>query len=87
MEFVVGYIIFINLLALVAYGMDKRKAKKNEWRISEKTLLILTAIGGSVGAMIGMFGFHHKTRHIKFVLGVPACFALHVILLYYFVFA
>ena len=87
MEFLLGYLLFMNLLTLVAYGMDKRKARKNEWRISEKTLLTLALIGGSIGALIGMFGFKHKTRHIKFVLGVPVIFALHVVLLYYLVFA
>lgn len=85
MELLIGYLLFINLLTMVAYWTDKQKAKKNKWRISEKTLLFLTAIGGSAGALVGMFGFHHKTRHIKFLLGVPAFFALHVILLYYFV--
>lgn len=85
MELLIGYLLFINLLTLVAYWTDKQKAKKNKWRISEKTLLFLTAIGGSVGALIGMFAIRHKTRHIKFLLGVPALFALHVILIYYLV--
>lgn len=86
-EILLGYLVFINLFTMIAYWMDKQKAKKNKWRIPEKTLLGLTAIGGSVGALIGMYGFKHKTKHIKFILGVPALFALHVILLYYFVFA
>lgn len=85
MDFLIGYLIGINLITLVAYGMDKRKAKTDAWRIPEKTLLLLTAIGGSVGALLGMYGFRHKTKHLKFVLGVPVLFALHIVLLFYLV--
>lgn len=79
------YLVIVNIAAFVAYAMDKQKAKKGSWRIPEKTLLLLTAIGGSLGALIGMYGMHHKTKHLKFVLGVPALFAIHVVLLVYFV--
>lgn len=85
MNLLLGYLIVINIITLVAYGMDKRKAKKETWRIPEKNLLFLTAVGGSVGALLGMYGFRHKTKHLKFVLGVPVLFALHVVLLFYFV--
>lgn len=86
-EFLVGYLVFINLMTLIAYGMDKQKAKKNKWRIPEKTLLLLAAIGGSIGALLGMYVFKHKTKHLKFILGVPVLFAVHVVLFYYFVIA
>lgn len=85
MNFLLGYLMVINIITLVAYGMDKRKAKKESWRIPEKTLLLLTAVGGSIGALLGMYGFRHKTKHLKFVLGVPVLFAFHVVLLFYFV--
>lgn len=52
--------------------VDKVKAKKNRWRISERTLMLSAALGGSVGALLGMYTFRHKTKHIKFTLGVPA---------------
>lgn len=64
------------------YGIDKWKAKRNRWRISEKMLLFLAIIGGSVGALAGMYIFHHKTLHKKFVLGVPLILVIQVIIFY-----
>lgn len=75
------FLLFINLLAFIAYGIDKRKARKGQWRIPESTLLALAAIGGSVGAWVGMKVWHHKTLHPKFKYGVPAIFVIHIILL------
>ena len=57
------YLIVINIVTFLVYGIDKWKAKKGSWRISEATLLILAAIGGSIGAMLGMKVWHHKTMH------------------------
>ena len=65
------YLIGINLLTFIVYGIDKRKAEKGCWRISEATLLMLAAIGGSIGALFGMRVWHHKTLHKKFQYGVP----------------
>lgn len=73
-----GWIIFLNILTFIVYGIDKYKAKHNQWRISEKTLLGLAAAGGSVGAFLGMHIFRHKTQHWKFTLGVPVLFLLQV---------
>lgn len=73
------YLFVINLLAFLAFGMDKRKARKQRWRISEATLLWLAALGGSLGAWIGMRVWHHKTLHKKFRYGVPALLVLHVV--------
>ena len=84
-EIIMGYLIIMNLFTLVAYVMDKQKAKKGKWRIPEKTLLLLTALGGSIGALIGVFGIRHKSKHVKFVIGVPVLFAIHVVLFVYFV--
>lgn len=72
------YILIINLATLIAFGIDKRKAKKHNWRISEATLLWMTAFGGSIGAWAGMRLWHHKTLHKKFRYGVPLLFVLHL---------
>ena len=78
------YLLVINVIAFFMYGIDKWKAKKNKWRIPEKTLLGAAFLGGSVGALAGMRMFHHKTKHWKFKIGVPMCLVLHVVLGYYF---
>lgn len=65
------YLIGINVLTFLIYGIDKWKAKRDKWRIPEATLLILAAIGGSIGALLGMSVFHHKTKHRTFIIGVP----------------
>ena len=65
------YLLAINAVAFILYGIDKYKAKKNQWRISEATLLTMAAIGGSIGAWAGMRLWHHKTMHKKFKYGIP----------------
>ena len=62
----------INLATFIVYGADKRRARKGKWRVPEKTLFLLPLLGGSVGALLGMRVFHHKTRHWYFVWGIPA---------------
>lgn len=74
------FLVLVNLAAFAMYGVDKRKAIKDQWRIPEKTLLLVALLGGSFGAFTGMQVFHHKTKHWKFLLGVPACMILHVVL-------
>ena len=74
------YLLCVNVVAFAMYGIDKRKAVKDQWRIPEKTLLLAALIGGAVGAFVGMQIFHHKTKHWKFILGVPACMVLHIVL-------
>lgn len=71
-RFVAIYIIIINMIAFILMGMDKKKAREHAWRISEKTLFFFAILGGSLGAWIGMYVFHHKTRHWYFVIGMPA---------------
>ena len=80
-EVLTWYLLFINIMAFIAYGIDKHKAIKGKWRISEANLLILTAIGGSLGALAGMYVFHHKTRTWTFKAGVPALLLLQAGLL------
>ncbi len=72
MKYYLLYLLLINAAAFVLMLVDKVKAKKNRWRISERTLMLSAALGGSVGALLGMYTFRHKTKHIKFTLGVPA---------------
>jgi uncharacterized membrane protein YsdA (DUF1294 family) len=76
----IAYLIFINVFTFVVYGVDKRKAKKHLWRIPEATLIGLALIGGSVGAFLGMRLFHHKTKHVKFYVGVPAIFLIELVI-------
>jgi len=68
----------VNLLAFALYGADKRKAKRGTWRIRESTLLLVAALGGSAGALLGMELFRHKTKHWKFKILVPLFLLLHV---------
>lgn len=68
----------INLASFAAMGMDKRRAKRDAWRIRERTLFLLALFGGSVGAIAGMRIFHHKTRHWYFVVGLPAILVLQI---------
>ncbi|MFG6367719.1 MAG: DUF1294 domain-containing protein [Lachnospiraceae bacterium] len=65
------YLTVINLIGFAVMGIDKKKAVKRLWRIPESTLFIIAIIGGSIGSIIGMRVFHHKTRHWYFVLGMP----------------
>lgn len=71
MRVLIYYLLGINLLTFFVYGIDKWKAKRDKWRIPEATLLMLAALGGSVGALLGMTVFHHKTKRKKFLIGVP----------------
>ena len=75
------YIGAINLITFLLYGIDKIKSKRGAWRIPEAKLLLLAAIGGSVGAIIGMHLFHHKTLHKKFKYGLPLILLIQVVLL------
>jgi uncharacterized membrane protein YsdA (DUF1294 family) len=65
------YLTVINVIAFLMYGMDKWKAKRGSWRISEATLLLMAVAGGSIGALLGMNVWHHKTMHKKFKYGLP----------------
>lgn len=65
------YVIIMSILAFLIYGIDKKKAVNHKWRIPEKTLMILAVMGGSPGALAAMYFFRHKTRKLKFVIGIP----------------
>ena len=76
------YLIVINIVTFLVYGIDKWKAKQGSWRISEATLLILAVIGGSIGALLGMRVWHHKTMHKKFKYGLPLILLVQIALIY-----
>jgi uncharacterized membrane protein YsdA (DUF1294 family) len=78
-------ILAINLLTFLLYGIDKWKAKRSRWRIPESVLLGMAAVGGSVGALLGMRVWHHKTQHKKFRYGVPAILVAQIVLLVWIV--
>lgn len=75
------YVVVINLIGFIIMGMDKRRAKKHAFRIPEATLFTIAIIGGSIGSIIGMRYFHHKTRHWYFVYGMPLILILQIALL------
>lgn len=81
MKYLYIYLFLINALAFVFMLVDKIKAKKNLWRIPEKTLLGLSGIGGSLGGYLGMQLFRHKTKHPQFSIGLPVMLAIHIVLL------
>ncbi len=75
---IAGYLAVMNLIGFAIMGIDKRRAEKKLWRIPESTLFIIALIGGSIGSIIGMRVFHHKTRHWYFVYGMPAILILQI---------
>ncbi len=87
MKYIVIYLIIMNLLTCILYGIDKLKAIAGARRISEKTLLSFAFFGGSLGAFLAMKIFRHKTCHTKFKMGVPFFIVLHVILIVLLIYA
>ena len=77
-------LVIVNVLTFLLYGIDKWRAKRARWRIPESVLLGLAAIGGSVGAWLGMGIWHHKTQHKKFRYGVPVMLLIQIALLVWF---
>ncbi len=83
MNIILGYLLAINIASFFLYGIDKYKAKKGRWRISEAILLLMAVIGGSIGAWAGMRLWHHKTMHKKFKYGIPIIIIIQVALAVY----
>ena len=80
MKAILIILLLMNLLAFILYGVDKHKARKGAWRIPEATLLLAAFLGGSLGALLGMEIFRHKTRHWQFKILVPVFLVLHIAL-------
>ena len=78
--FVALYLTVINLTGVAVMGIDKRKAVRHLWRVRESTLFLIALLGGSVGSILGMRMFRHKTRHWYFVYGMPAILVLQILL-------
>lgn len=74
------YLLVVNLIAFALMGADKSKAKRNKWRIPEKVLFFFAVLGGSIGSIAGMQVFRHKTKHNKFVYGMPAILAFQLLM-------
>ncbi len=83
------YLAVINIVTFFVYGIDKWRAQRSKWRIEEATLLWLAALGGSIGALLGMKAWHHKTLHKKFKYGVPAILIAQIaivgVIIYYII--
>lgn len=77
------YLLVINIFGFFIMWLDKRKAKKGSWRIPEKTLFIVTALGGGIGTIAGMYTFRHKTQKLNFVIGFPFITILEIIAIVY----
>lgn len=86
-DIIILYAVAVNVVSFIVMGVDKRRAIKRAWRIPESTLFVLAIIGGSIGSIIGMHLFHHKTRHWYFLYGMPVILALQIILILAVVFS
>ena len=85
MDILITYLLIINALGFLLMRIDKQKAIRGRWRIPEATLLGAAFLGGSLGCMWGMYAVRHKTKHLKFSLGLPVIFAVQVLLLVFLV--
>lgn len=85
-KWIIVYLLIMNLCGFAAMGLDKHKAKKKAWRLSEKLLFGISVLGGSVGTWMGMYVFHHKTRHWYFVVGMPLILVLQAMLAIYIIY-
>lgn len=83
MRSLVLYMAALNIVAFLAMGIDKYKAQRHKWRISEASLFVLGLIGGGIGVYVGMGLFHHKTKHLKFTIGIPLVIILNITMLWY----
>ena len=83
-KYVVIYLLIINVLGFLVMGLDKWKAKKGKWRVPENTLFAFAFLGGGIGTIAGMYTFRHKTKKLKFTIGMPAIVILEILILVYF---
>ena len=82
---IIIYFLVINIIGFLIMFIDKRKAKYGKWRIQEKTLFLITALGGGIGTIAGMYTFRHKTQKLQFVVGLPFITILEIITILYFI--
>ena len=86
MKYILLYLLLINAVGFLLMLVDKFKAKKNLWRIPEATLMTVAALGGSIGSLLGMYTVRHKTKHVKFTVGIPAILILQIALVLFLIF-
>ena len=86
MKYILLYLLLINAVGFLLMLVDKFKAKKNLWRIPEATLMTVAALGGSIGSLLGMYTVRHKTKHVKFTMGIPAILILQIALVLFIIF-
>lgn len=80
MKYLLAYLVIINALGFVLMRVDKQRAKRKLWRIPEATLMAVAVFGGSIGSLLGMYAFRHKTKHAKFSVGIPLILVLQIML-------
>lgn len=80
MKFLTIYLVVINFISFILMGLDKKRAIRHQWRIAEKTLFMSAIIGGSIGSIVGMKFFRHKTKHKSFVIGTPIILLIQVVI-------
>lgn len=78
-----AYFILINIITFIVYADDKRRARRGSWRTSEATLVLLAVVGGSVGAVLAMLLLRHKTRHSRFVIGIPTILVVQILIAFF----
>lgn len=81
--YLIIYLIVINIVGFLAMLIDKKKAEKGRWRIKEGTLMMLTLLGGGIGTIAGMYIFRHKTKKLKFTVGMPTILIVEIVLVVY----
>ena len=86
LTYIAVYLAVINLAGFISMALDKKKARRNQWRIPEAPLVLFAIFGGSLGCLWGMHVFHHKTQRPKFYIGIPVILGVQVVILLYFLF-
>ena len=82
-EYILLYLLIINIIGFLIMYIDKRKAKKGKWRIKEWTIMLITLLGGGIGTIAGMYTFRHKTKKLKFTIGLPTILITEIVLAIY----
>lgn len=85
-NYILLYLVLINLLGFLIMAVDKYKAEKHQWRIKEKTIFTITLLGGGVGTIAGMYAFRHKTKKASFTIGLPVILVAEIVLVGYYIF-
>lgn len=82
-QYILIYFVIVNLIAFIMFWLDKRYAQRGDWRIPEKSLIFVSIFGGSIGAILGMYTFRHKTKKLRFSIGIPIILILQIAFIIY----